>query len=323
MDVGDALSRPARRLHAELTEDGVGIDADERALGFILDELDYSRRPRVFEQRAPLYGAFVVPDDRSLVGAGELVDLVDLDHLPLDSARRFADGRSTYLVRQLDGRLQLACFRRSVQYEADMVEIQDNTGAFIVQRTVMGVVRLFRGDGTVEWAGYRWSVRPSAGTQFAMLRPQLPGLAPPVLGGMLKLALHWLSPARVGATMVVHHRDDSTDGLDLEHSITAPALSVTSRHHYPALFAALSQSDLAAIIDTSGRVKRVGVGLRSSAASELAVDDSRGMRHRSAARYTFDHPDAVAVVVSEDGPVTVFHRGRALSECAASAAGAA
>jgi DNA integrity scanning protein DisA with diadenylate cyclase activity len=41
------------------------------------------------------------------------------------------------------------------------------------------------------------------------------------------------------------------------------------------------------------------------------------MRHRSAARYTFDQPGAVAVVVSEDGPVTVFHRGHALSECAA------
>jgi hypothetical protein len=320
MDVGDALSRPARRLHAELSDDGVVLDADTRALAFILDELDYSRRPRVFEQRTPLYGAFVIPDDRSLVGAGELVDLVDLDYLPLDSARRFADGRSTYLVRQLDGRLQLACFRRSVQYEADMVEIQDNTGAYIVQRTVMGVVRLFHGPGTVEWAGYRWSTRPSAGTQFSMLRPQLPGLPAPVLSGLLKLALHWLSPGRVGATLIVHRRGDSKDGFDLGHSMPAPALSVTRRHHYPALYAALSQSDLAAVIDPSGTVKRLGVGLRSSAAADRSVDDSRGMRHRSAARYTFDHPDAVAVVVSEDGPVTVFHRGRALSECAASAA---
>jgi DisA bacterial checkpoint controller nucleotide-binding len=207
-----------------------------------------------------------------------------------------------------------------VQYEADMIEVQDNTGAFIVQRTVMGVVRLFGPGGTVEWAGYRWATRPSAGAQYAMLRPQLPSLPGPVLGGLLKLALHWLSPGRVGATLVVHRRDDSKDGLDLEHSIIAPPLTVTARHHYPALFAALSQSDLAAIMDTSGRVKRVGVGLRWSRAAENALDDSRGMRHRSAARYTFDRPEAVAVVVSEDGPVTVFHQGRALSECAASAA---
>jgi DisA bacterial checkpoint controller nucleotide-binding len=335
VDRRDALSRSARRLYGELTDDGVILDTDEGALGVVLDELDYSRRPRVFEQRAPLYGAFVLPDDRSLVGVGELVDLVDLDHLPLATARRFSDGRSTYLVRQFDGSLQLACFRRSVQYEADMVEIQDNTGAFIVQRTVMGVVRLFTATGTVEWAGYRWSTRPSASVQYSLLRPRLPSVPGPVLGGLLKLSLHWLSPGRVGATLVVHPGSGSgglagagpsvldgagPNGLDIEHSITAPPLSVTARHHYPALYAALSQTDLAVLIDPDGTVKRVGVGLRSSTAAEDAVDDARGMRHRSAARYTFDHPDAVAVVVSEDGPVTVFHAGRALSECAASAA---
>jgi hypothetical protein len=320
LDRRNALSRSASRLHAELTDDGVVVDVGERALGAVLDELDYARRPRVFERRAPLYGAFVVPDDRSLAAAGELVDVVDLDHLPLEVGRRFSDGRATYLVRQLDGSLMLACFRRSVQYEADMVEIQENTGAFIVQRTVMGVVRLFTAAGTVEWSGYRWSSRPTAGTQYATLRPQLEGLPGPVLGGLLKVSLHWLSPGRVGATLMVHRHGGNTDGLDLEHSIAAPALSVTARHHYPALFAALSQSDLATLIDPSGLVRRVGVGLRSSSAAENAVDDSRGMRHRSAARYTFDHPEAVAVVVSEDGPVTVFHGGRALSECAASAA---
>ncbi|HEY8525755.1 MAG TPA: DNA integrity scanning protein DisA nucleotide-binding domain protein [Acidimicrobiales bacterium] len=326
MDPRVQLSRSAQRLAGELDDDGVALEIDGAMLGLVLDELDYSRRPRVFEQRTPLYGGFVVPDDRSLVEAGELVDVVDLDHLELGAARRFSDGRSTYLVRHLDGRLQLACFQRSVQYEADMVEIQDNTGAYIVQRTVMGTVRLFTSDGTVEWTGYRWSTRPSAGSQYAALRPHLPTVPAPVLAGVLKLALHWLSPSRVGATLVVHAEsrprplDGPTDGLDLEHSIVAPDLTVTARHHYPALFAALSQTDLAVLVDARGTVRRVGVGLRSSTAAENAVDDHRGMRHRSAARYTFDHPDAVAVVVSEDGPVTVFHGGRPLSECAATAA---
>jgi hypothetical protein len=41
------------------------------------------------------------------------------------------------------------------------------------------------------------------------------------------------------------------------------------------------------------------------------------MRHRSAARYTWDQPDALAVVVSEDGPVTVYRAGEPVSESAA------
>jgi DNA integrity scanning protein DisA with diadenylate cyclase activity len=319
MDGSVALSRPARRLRSELVDDGIAVDADERVLGIVLDELEYARRPPQFERRTPVYGAIVVPDDRSLVRAGELVDVIDLADVPLETARRFADGRSTYLARQPNGARLLACFRRSVQYEADLVEIQADTGTLIVQRTVMGVTRAFTDGGTVEWAGYRWTMRPNARTQHEQLQPLLPGVAKRVLGGLLELAVHWLSPARVGATLVVPARHGDA-GLDLQHSVAAPRLSVKARHHYPALFSALMQTDLATVVDDSGAVQRLGVGLRTSPEAGVAVDHARGMRHRSAARYTFDQPEAIAIVVSEEGPVTVFHRGHALSECAASLA---
>jgi hypothetical protein len=318
MDGSVAFSRPARRLHSEMVDDGVTIGADERVLGLVLDELEYARRPPLFERRTPIYGGIVVPDDRSLIESGELVDLLDLDAMPLDTVRRFADGRSTFLVRQPGRPLLLACFRRSVQYEADLVEIEADIGAIIVQRTVMGVTRAFTATGTVEWSGYRWSNRPNARTEHEALQPLLPGVDKPLLGGLLELDVHWLSPGRVGATLVLPGDHDET-GLDLEHSVVAPPLTVTTRYHYPALFAALMQTDLATVVGGDGTVRRLGVGLRTSPEAGAAVDHPRGMRHRSAARYTYDQSDALAVVVSEDGPVTVFYKGRALSECTAGA----
>jgi hypothetical protein len=311
------LSRSARRLGSELADDGVVIDADDRPLAILLEELEYARRPPQFERRVPLYGSIVVPDDRALISAGELVELVDLAAHPITLARRFADGRSTFLVRQPDGTRQLAFFRRSVQYESDMVEIQTDTGAFIVQRTpVLGVTRLFTPTATVEWSGHRWTTRPNAQAVHDRLQSRLAGIDASVFQGLLELAVHWLSPGRVGATLVVPagHGDA---GLDLDHSVAAPRLSVTTRHHFAAVYAALMQTDLAAVVDTSGTVRRIGVALHSSPEAAAAVDSARGMRHRSAARYTYDQPDAVVVVVSEDGPVTVYHQGCSLSECAA------
>jgi hypothetical protein len=299
-----------------MIDDGVVVRADERVLRLVLDELEYARRPPLFERRAPIYGSIVVPDDRSLIESGELVDLIELDAMPLDVGRRFADGRSTFLVRQPDRQLLLACFRRSVQYEADLVEIQADIGAIIVQRTVMGVTRAFTDTGTVEWAGYRWTNRSNARTQHEALQPLLPGVDKPVLAGILELAVHWLSPARVGATLVLPG-DHGDAGLDLEHSVVAPALTVTTRYHYPALFAALMQTDLATIVAADGAVLRLAVGLRATPEAGSTIDHERGMRHRSAARYTFDQPGALAVVVSEDGPVTVFLQGHPLSECVA------
>ena len=252
MDASD-LSRPARRLLSELADDGVVIDADDQLLPIVLDELEHARRPQQFEGRTPLYGSMIVPADRSLVEAGELVDLIPLDGLSTDEARRFADGRSVFIAVQPDGTRMLACFRRSVQYEADMVEIQADTGAFIVQRTpVLGVTRLFTESDTIEWTGYRWTARPTARAQHELLQPYLRNIATPVLGGLLELAVHWLSPGRVGATLVVPvtHGDS---GLDLSHAILTPDLSVTARHHYPAILAALMQTDLATVVDAAGR----------------------------------------------------------------------
>jgi hypothetical protein len=264
-----------------------------------------------------VYGAFVVPPGRDLIAVGDLIQLVDLD-LGLDDCRLFADGRSTFLTRRSDGQPQLACFRRSVQYEADLVETQVATGALIVQRTVLGVPRLFTDGQVTEWNGRSWTRRPTASVLLASLGERVTDVPRKVLAGVLDLCVHWLSPSRIGATVLldIDPRHDDAPSLDLDASLPAPPLNVKVRHHYPALFAALMQTDLATLVGPDGSVTRLGVGLRSSMESELAVRQDRGMRHRSAARYTWDHHHTLAVVVSEEGSVTVYRKGEPVRICA-------
>jgi hypothetical protein len=71
----------------------------------------------------------------------------------------------------------------------------------------------------------------------------------------------------------------------------------------------MSQTDLATVLDDEGNARAMGVGLRSTASADLLVSDRRGMRHRSGRRFSFDHPQAIVFVISEDGPVTVFSDG--------------
>ena len=56
-------------------------------------------------------------------------------------------------------------------------------------------------------------------------------------------------------------------------------------------------------------VRKHGVRLVPSADAEATVEGLGGMRHTSARRYSRDDPQAVVVVVSEDGPVTIFRDG--------------
>src|SRR5690606_15018422 len=99
--------------------------------------------------------------ENDLIESSDLVELIELD-APIAACRRFADGRATFLVHGVDGRRRLACFRRSVQYESELVEIQAATGAVIVQRTDRGIPRMFTAAGVTEWNGRSWATRPTA-----------------------------------------------------------------------------------------------------------------------------------------------------------------
>lgn len=307
------LTRAHERLREELADDGITLPGPPVVADLLLTELEHARRPPTFENRATVYGSFVLPGDLPLLDIDGLVELIDLD-MPVEQARRFSDGRSAFLVRHPDGRMQLACFKRTVQYEADLVDIDQATAASIVQRTIMGTARVFTPTGVVEWSGHRWRHRPSARVHLPTLRLAVPEAEPELLQGLLDIAVHWLSPARIGATFLLDldPRPHDDHGLDRSAAFPAPELTVTRRHHFPALFAVLSQTDLATLVSARGEVDMFGVGLRSSIGSESAVQLDAGMRHRSAARYTWDHHHTVAFVVSEDGPVTLFRRGRAI-----------
>jgi DNA integrity scanning protein DisA with diadenylate cyclase activity len=310
------LTRAHERLREELADDGITLPGTPDEVDLLLSELEHAWRPPIFENRSSIYGSFVLPGERSLVESDNLVELLDLD-MPIDQARRFSDGRSSFVVRRGDGSTQLACFRRTIQYEADLVEIEQATGAAIVQRTVMGVSRVFTPTGVVEWNGHRWRHRPSARVYLPSVRTAVPESPRALLQGLLDLAVHWLSPARIGATFLLDldPREHDDHGLDLSAALPSPHLSVLERHHYPALFAVLAQTDLAALVAANGDVGMLGVGLRSSVASEGAIHLETGMRHRSAARYTWDHDHTVAFVVSEDGPVTLFRHGTPIAVC--------
>jgi hypothetical protein len=313
--VADVLeTRSMQRLVDELDEDGVELPDDPYLRHLIVDELDYVRRPPVHETRRPMYGSFVLAPDRSLVATGDLAEVQPLDGVPPDRVRQFADGRSSFVVQRVGDAPSLAHFRRSVQYESDLVGIQQSTGAFIVQRTAFGHARLVTPRGVVDWTGRSWARRFGASAMLDPLRHMLVTAHPDVLEGLLELCIHWLAPSNIGSTMVLSLDDGAPIGdvaarFDLTASFAGPTLSVRQHHHFSAIYAAQMQTDLATIVDSRGRVARFGVGLNSSPQADELVSDRRGMRHRSARRYTYDHPATVAFVVSEDGPVTVFSDG--------------
>ena len=307
------VSGSARRLAEELGEDGIDLACDDTLRDLLLDELDYARRIPMFEGRRPLYGSFSMPAGRSITQAAGIADLVDVSHIDLAQARTFADGRSSFVVHPGDGERVLVCFDRPVQYEAELVTLQEVTGARIVQRTaVFGQVRLFTEGTVVAWDGRAWDDRPTAAALLPALQACAPELRVDVAHGLLDLAVHWLSPARIGATLVVHEESYEWAAMDVAAQSRARAVDHQSAALPGPVRRAPSRTTWPRSSPPTAPSSTSPSACAPAGRPSGAIDSDRGMRHRSAQRFSFDHPTTTVAVVSENGPVTIFRAGIAI-----------
>lgn len=311
--VRDRNSRIAR-LRAELTDEGVPLPTHGKASTLFLGELAYARRPRVHERYVPRYGSMLweSADGFETLTDQRSVTLVPLPQAELNHLRRFADGRASFLVQRVNGERLLACFHHPLEYESDLVRLQRSTGAYIIQRTGEGIVRVFTEDTLVTWDGVRWISKPPARRFQSPIEQLVPQANADVLGGILEFCAHWLSPAYVGSTLVWYMCDPAdldSPLIDLSVAKNTPPLRLTDRAQYPALLSVLQQLDGAVIIAPDGTVRRLQGLLRPTERARRLVPALRGTRHTSARRFSFDEPRSLVFVVSEDGPVSVFSDG--------------
>lgn len=306
-----------QRLADELAEEGLpafdGVDDPVAALV----ELAYALRPQRFEGRVPTYGALLPPAAGLLtehLDLGTPVDLVPVGDVDVQFARRFADGVTSFAIRCGGGISHIACFSRNLADEYDLVGLQAALGGTIVQRHPRGQVRMFGPGGVIRWDGVAWHCDAPVDAWIDRLRAVAPSIAVDGLRPLMRFAVHELAAQRIGATLI--WRPASGGLLSNRHEPlvhNAPRLRLDSVGEEAALAHALSQTDGAALFDREPSLVALGLRLAPSTEAERAIGAMHGMRHTSALRYSHDDPEAIVIVVSEAGPVTIMHHGRAIT----------
>lgn len=312
------------RLLEELDDVGFVFPLPGSVLDAVLVELDYAMRPRVHERRVPSYGAIVAPlGDRSdwQTSTELTITARPFPRTGLTGARRFADGLSSWVVRGVDDHAgpdaeddELVVFDRPAGSERDVVVLAQSTGATIVQRHPSGVVRVAGSFGVLRWDGLRWHRQAPVGDWVSSFADCTDPAQLEVVETLLEIAFHDLGARGIGA-ILVYRRQRFVDGRwpgasNYELRLgPPPALQVTRAADLAPLVHVLMQIDGAAVFDVDGTLRELGVRLRPAPETESEVEAFAGMRHTAARRYSFDEPDAVVIVVSEDGPVTVMRAG--------------
>lgn len=313
MDSEELARRRLARLREELVDEETPLPLDGALGETLLEEILYGRYPNTHEGWVPCYGSLVFR-----AGASDWLQRqrqasvirVD-DHHPY-LLRQFADGASAFLVRDTERILGLIFFNHSMEYEANLVELNRSSDALIVQRTSHNLVRIYAEESVTAWNGIEWTSKPHARRLQAPISRLVPQAAPEILQGLLDLCVYWISPRNQGATIVWYLHDADLDlqrDLSLSKSVAIPPLSVTNRDYFGGLMNALNQIDGAAVVLKSGELARLGVMLQSSDQTDRLVPAIGGARHTSARRFSFDEARALVFVVSTEGPVSVFSDG--------------
>ena len=309
----DVTSARLQRLGDELVESGVPFDGRDGFGDLLLQEIDRALRPAVHERRIASTGTIIdARSDPATWMPGTQLDITrgPIDQ-PLADSRRFADGISSWILRDSDGTNEWMVFDRPAGSERDLVVMAGVFDATIVQRHPSGSVRVVGAFGVLRWRGYTWHYEPPVANWIDAVTASPDHGDPAVLEALLEFAVHDLGSNSIGALLIYRPGDEPGPPVE-ERLPEPPPLRVRRAPHLAPLRHALAQIDGAAIFDAEGVLRRLGVRLVPSTAAEATVDALGGTRHTSGIRYSYDDPRATVIAVSEDGPVSVLREGAVL-----------
>lgn len=298
----------------ELEESGFDLDEGGIASDALLDEVLHALHPPVFERRVASSGAIVAPQSlHEDWERGTDLRIVEREvgEQPVEWARRFADGLSSWLVRRTDGTSSWAVFDRPSGSERDLGVLASAFRGTIVQRHPSGTVRVVTERGVWRWEGFDWHHEPHVASWVDLVTACPEHGDPEVVRAMLEFAVHDLGALGIGAILVYRPSDEPGPAVEARLPLPPP-LAINRPLSLAPLRHALAQVDGAAMFDSTGTLRQIGVRLVPSADAEQGVEGLRGMRHTAGRRYSYDDPAATVVVVSEDGPVTVLRGGKVL-----------
>src|SRR5437773_7025433 len=113
-----------RRLAEELEESGLQPEGTDAFRAMLVEEIDHALHPPVHERRVASGGTIIEPlSDAATWESGTQLGITrgPIDQQPLQAARRFADGLSSWLVRRTDGTTERMVFDRPAGSERDLV----------------------------------------------------------------------------------------------------------------------------------------------------------------------------------------------------------
>ena len=258
--------------------------------------------PEVHEGKTNSFGALFVETLTEL----DHIETISISETLIAMARKLSDGREWFLLFEKDLFYGLARFKTPINSEIELIRNFPFSGGIILQRDSNEITKIFMGDYITIHHHRRWMSKPSLKEATWKVSQCIVNIDKKILNQLLEFAFHLLSPMRdAGGILVWYFNQEPPPDLNS----ASLKLSILNPSHSRMFCQLLSQTDGATFFDSKGNFCRTGVHLKYSDKSREVVSEVKGTRHSSSIRFSYDNPNALVIVISEDGPVTVFWNG--------------
>ncbi|MHC4340837.1 MAG: diadenylate cyclase [Planctomycetota bacterium] len=300
-------------LQQELELEGLWVRLNAGNATFatvLLDELLYALKLPRHERTLPAYGSIIWPEE-------EVDPEERLAPSSLEETRALVNGTSSFVRRGKDGTLTVECFERRRDSELEMVALTDMCKGTVVQRTPAGAVKVCTGRDVVVYEQGVWYAKPYSTQLARIVMSAIPSAESAAVHGVLRLAVHELSAANIGATLILRvdrEPEERLRGVQAGTDVSSLSLDANRAVHVGPIAHLLSRTDGAMVLSREGHVQEVECHLSYTDRAREILEVTGGTRHTSAMRFSHDEPRALVVAVSEDGPTTVFSAGAKIAE---------
>lgn len=244
-------------------------------------------------------------------------------------ARSMANGLNSFVLWTKDGFHGLAVLRAPVHSQKQYIELSNKLNAILLIRDSRGACQIINKETITECIDRSWTFKPAIHNAVETIRNHAYSINVALLRHFLNFAYYVLSPSKIGATLVWLLNDAAVDEFHMQQqtrdikpvNLTEIGLSVADDRHTQIISHYLSQIDGASIFTPSGNLCHAKIQLQYSPKARALIEEHGGTRHTSAKRFSFDEERCICVVVSEDGPITVFSDGLSVASISAYDAG--
>ena len=171
-----------------------------------------------------------------------------------------------------------------------------------------GINKVYFNNNVFTTNGIKWEHKRPLSFYVAKIHKHFPDIDNTIIN-IMNFAFYTLSPNNIGATIVY-----SFDNIIRKGKINAlgrKAFNINDKGDISPLKNIIYKTDGAVFFDKDGYFIKHSIHLNSSKKSkkEILPNLSRGTRHSSSQRYSYDHRNCLVVTVSQDGPVTIYSKG--------------